>query len=245
VLMPRMLPGFAFSFDYWNIEVTDLIASLGAQTILNECFNAPGGINNQYCALIAPRNADGTFGDPALISGGINYASQETDGMDFDVSYQTTLPNGDRLSARAIATYVLTLNNYTNPSDPNLPNRQLSELGDPELAMNLNITYGTGPVDLRYSARYIGKQTIGVYEAQHSFNGDPPTNRDQFPRKWYPSVTYHDVRAEWQLNDIVAIYGGADNVTNELPPLGLLGTAGGDPFDSVGRYYYAGIKVDM
>ena len=45
--------------------------------------------------------------------------------------------------------------------------------------------------------------------------------------------------------NIVAIYGGADNVTNELPPLGLLGTAGGDPFDSIGRYFYAGIKVDM
>jgi outer membrane receptor protein involved in Fe transport len=245
VLMPRQLPGFAFSFDYWNIEVTDLIASLGAQTILNECFNAPGGINNQYCALISPRNPDGTFADPALLSGGINYASQETDGMDFDVSYQTTLPNGDRLSARAIATYVLTLNNYTNPADPNEPNRQLSELGDPELSWNFNLTYGTGPVDLRYSARYIGKQTIGTYEAQHSFNGEPPTNRDQYPRKWYPSVTYHDVRAEWQLNDIVAIYGGADNVTNELPPLGLLGTAGGDPFDSIGRYFYAGVKIDL
>lgn len=245
VLMPRMLPGFAFSFDYWNIEVTDLIASLSAQTILNECFNAPGGINNQYCALIAPRNADGTFGDPALISGGVNYARQETDGMDFDASYQTTLPNGDRLSARAIATYVLTLNNYTNPSDPKLPNRQLSELGDPEFSWNFNLTYGTGPVDLRYSARYIGKQTISTYEAQHDFNGDPATNRDQYPRKWYPSVTYHDVRAEWQLNDLVAIYGGVDNVTDELPPLGLLGTAGGDPFDSIGRYFYAGVKIDL
>jgi outer membrane receptor protein involved in Fe transport len=38
-------------------------------------------------------------------------------------------------------------------------------------------------------------------------------------------------------------YVGIDNAFDKQPPLGLLGTAGGDPFDSFGRYFYAGIKA--
>ena len=29
------------------------------------------------------------------------------------------------------------------------------------------------------------------------------------------------------------------------PPLGLLGTAGGDPYNSIGRYFYAGAVIDF
>lgn len=244
VFMPRQLPGFAFAVDYWNIEVEDLIAALGAQTIINECYNAPGGIGNPFCTTVA-RNPDGTFQDPAVISGGVNFAKQETSGIDFDASYQYTFANGHTLSTRGIATYLIDLNNYTNPADPTVPNRQKSELGDPELAFNVNVNYGVGPLDVAYSYRYIGKQTISTYEAQHNFDGVPATNRDQFPRKWYPAVGYHSIRGEFAVNDIVSLFAGIDNALDEMPPLGLLGTGGGDPFDTIGRYYYGGFKISL
>jgi len=245
VFQPRFLPGFALAIDYWDITVDSLIATLSAQTIINECYNSSGGINNQFCATVN-RNPDGTFvTNEAVISGGVNFARQETSGWDLDVSYQYTFANGHNLAARGIATYLLELNNYTNPAIPNEPNRQKSELGDPELGFNISVNYDTGPVDLGYQYRYIGKQTIGTYEAQHSFDGKPPTNADQYPRKYYPSVGYHSIRAEWQLNDMIAIFGGVDNFTDEMPPLGLLGTAAGDPFDSIGRYYYGGVKIEL
>ena len=244
VFMPRQLPGFAFAVDYWNIEVEDLIASLGAQTIINECYNAPGGIGNPFCTTVA-RNADYTFQDPAVISGGVNFAKQETSGIDFDASYQYTFANGHTLSTRGIATYLIDLNNYTNPSDPTVANRQKSELGDPELSFNVNVNYGVGPLDVAYSYRYIGKQTIGTYEAQHNFDGVPATNRDQFPRKWFPAVGYHSIRGEFAVNDIVSLFAGVDNALDQMPPLGQLGVAGGDPFDAVGRYYYGGFKINL
>jgi outer membrane receptor protein involved in Fe transport len=244
VLMPRFLPGFAFAVDYYEIEVESLIAALGAQTIINECYNSPSGIGNPFCTTVN-RNPDGTFAEPAVISGGVNFAKQETTGIDFDASYQTTFDNGHRFAIRGIATWLIELNNYTNPADPTFPNRQMSELGDPELGFNVDVTYGIGDVTLNYDARYIGKQTIGTYEAQHSFNGLPPQNRDQFPTKWYKAVTYHDVRVDWQVTEMLGLFGGVDNLTNELPPLGLLGVAGGDPFDSIGRYFYAGFRVEL
>jgi outer membrane receptor protein involved in Fe transport len=96
-----------------------------------------------------------------------------------------------------------------------------------------------------YSYRYIGKQTIGTYEAQHQFDGLPAQNRDQYPRKWYPAVGYHNIRGEFAINDMVSLFAGIDNVLDKMPPLGLLGTGGGDPFDTIGRYYYGGFKINL
>jgi outer membrane receptor protein involved in Fe transport len=244
VIMPTMLPGFAFAVDYWNIEVEDLISGLTAQTIINECYNSPNGLGNPFCTTVS-RNPDSTFQDPAVISGGVNFAKQETSGIDFDMSYQYTFANGHTLATRGIATYLIDLNNYIDPTDPTLPNRQKSELGDPELAFNVNVDYGVGPLDVSYNYRYIGKQTIGTYEAQHNFAGNPATNRDQYPRKWYPAVGYHNLRGEFAVNDMVSLFAGIDNVLNTEPPLGLLGTGGGDPFDTTGRYYYGGFLINL
>jgi hypothetical protein len=36
-----------------------------------------------------------------------------------------------------------------------------------------------------------------------------------------------------------------DNVFDVQPPFGQLGTAGGDPYDTYGRYFYAGFHVKM
>jgi outer membrane receptor protein involved in Fe transport len=243
VFTPRFLPGFSFTVDYYNITVNDLIAVLGAQTIINQCYDE-ATIDNPFCATVN-RNPDGTFGEPAVISGGVNFAKQKTEGVDFDVAYRRTFDNGHRLNLRAIATRVMTLNNFVNPVDPTVPNRQLSELGDPKWAANFSANYDFGQFDLGYSMRYIGKQTIGTYENQHSFNGLPPTNADLTQEVWYPDVMYHNLRVGLEVSEDFNFYAGVDNILDRMPPLGLLGTAGGDPFDSIGRYFYAGARVDF
>ena len=88
VIEPRnFVPGLALTVDYYNIKVNNLIAVLGAQTIINQCFDSPNGIaNNPFCATIQ-RNPDFTFTDQAVVSGGINFASQKTEGIDFELSY--------------------------------------------------------------------------------------------------------------------------------------------------------------
>jgi len=176
---------------------------------------------------------------------GFNFAAQETRGIDVEIAYRRTFGNGHRLTARAIGTYVLRLNNFTNPQNPTVPNRQRSELGDPSFAANFNLNYDFGALDITYNLRYIGRQTIGVYEAQNAFDGNPPQNADQFPRIWYPDVFYHSIRMGYQVNERFSVYGGVDNIGDRQPPLGLLGTAGGDPFDSIGRYFYFGVNVNF
>lgn len=267
VFEPSFLPGFNFTVDYYKIKVESLIATLGAQTIINLCYDSPSGLNNQFCATVNRDPATGLFDQNlgAVVSGGINFAAQRTEGVDFDVQYRKTFDNGQRLSIRAIATYLLRLDNYTDPLNPLNPNRQMSELGDPRWAANASINYDFGTFDVSWTMRYIGKQTIGAYETQNAFKGAcpasgtipggaactpgtivtlPPTNLDAFPRIYYPDALYHNFRANIEIDKKFNFYVGMDNVFDKKPPLGLLGTAGGDPYDSFGRYFYAGIRAN-
>jgi outer membrane receptor protein involved in Fe transport len=247
VFTPRWVPGLSLSVDYYRIRVNNLISFLSAQQIINACVDLPS-ITNQFCPMIT-RNPDFTFDNPALLSAGINFAKQEADGIDFELAYRHNFSNGHRFNFHGIMSYVLKRNNFIDPTNPAFGDRQLSELGDPQWAANANIGYGIGHFDLSYSLNYIGKQTIGTYESAHSYQGRPPTNADQFSPVWYPSVLYHAARLDMKVpqggKDKFDFYIGMDNIFDTKPPLGLLGTAGGDPFDSIGRYVYAGATVDF
>jgi outer membrane receptor protein involved in Fe transport len=174
VLEPSFVPGLSFTVDYYSIKVSNLIATLGAQTIINLCYDSSNGLSNPACATVNRNPATGLFVDPAVIAGGINFAAQRTKGIDFDLAFRKTFDNGDKLRVRALATRVLSLNNYINPQQPLEPNRQLSELGDPKWAANFNISYDFGDFSLLYNARFIGKQTIGLYETQNAYKGICP-----------------------------------------------------------------------
>ncbi len=256
VITPRWVPGLSITVDYYRIRVENLIAVLSAQTILNQCVDLTT-INNQFCQLVFPRqtvdnpatieNDIGALQNPALISAGVNFARQEADGVDIEVAYRRTFSNGHRLNIRGIATYVIKRNNFIDPVVPTFTDRQLSELGDPQWTANLNITYGIGNFDLRYSMNYIGPQTIGVYELYFPVPGNPgaPTNADSTGEVFYPDVLYHAARLNMRVNERFNFYLGIDNIFDTPPPLGLLSTGAGDPFDPIGRYFYAGATVDF
>ena len=271
VLEPRFIPGLSVTVDYYDIKVKNLIAALGGQQIITLCFTNPSGIDNPFCATVNRDPSTGLFAEPAVISGGVNFAAQRTKGVDLDIAYRKTFDNGHRLTARFIGTKVLRLTNFTNPAFPTVPNRQLSELGDPELAASFSLGYDFGDFDLLYAARYIGKQTIGAYETQNSYIGQcplagtfrgqtgidggtcnpgdivrlAPQNADAFPQINYPDVLYHDIRIGFDVGTDFRFYAGVNNLLDRQPPLGLLGTAGGDPFDSFGRNFFFGINADF
>jgi outer membrane receptor protein involved in Fe transport len=273
VVEPSFVPGLSLTVDYYKIEVEDLIAALSAQSIISLCYSNASGINNPFCSTVKRDATTGLFVKPAVISGGINFAKQTTKGIDFDIAYRKTFENGDRFTSRLIATRALRLDNYTDPTNPANPNRQLSELGDPQWAASFSLAYDFGDIDVLYAARYIGKMTIGSYEAQNNYLGqcpltgtfrgqtgregttcDPvlgnivelaPANADQFPQIYYPAVVYHDIRVGFDIGNDFRLTAGVNNLLDKQPPFGLLGTAGGDPYDSFGRNFFLGINVNF
>lgn len=243
VFTPSVIPGLSFTVDYYRITVNNLIAVLGAQTILNQCYDLPQP--NQYCGLINPRNPDYTFAEPALTSAGVNFAKYRADGIDFELAYTRRFSEDVRLSLRGVATYVIKRNNYTSPSDPTFRDQVLFELGDPELAANFTANLSLRNFDIRYSMNYVGEQVVGAYENYNTVDGRTPANPDAFSPNEYPETFTHNLRFAFNVDERFQFYMGVDNVFDTLPPLFLMGSEGGVPYDPIGRFFYAGARVDF
>lgn len=220
------------------------------------------GIDNQYCALIN-RNPNGTFlrqsnvnhagstvtlatTGNSFVQQPFNFAKTETSGIDFDVSYRTSVSPLVDLSLRAVASYVIKRNNFTNINDPTFSNRQKSELGDPTWRGRLSMTLDFGRWDFGYQLQYIGRQTFATeYETQLSHQGRAPTNPDAFPVIWFPEVFYHSFRLGFDVDERFNLYAGVDNAFDRLPPYNMVTgdqvtPTGSSPYDNIGRYFYIG-----
>jgi outer membrane receptor protein involved in Fe transport len=260
VFQPRFIPGLSLTVDYYNIKIDNVIFSLAPQTIINQCYDNPSGIDNPFCAVVF-RNPNGTFqgqqnvinaGEtvsfpitgPSFFSQPFNFAKQETSGIDFDLAYRTSIGPNATLNLRGILSHTFERNNFTDITDPTFRNRQLSELGDPRWAGQATATLDLGMFDFQYQFRFIGSTVIALeFEDQNPFDGRPARNPDAFPQVFYPDVYYHDFRIGFEPVERFRFYVGVDNAFDRLPPLDLLGTAGGDPYDNVGRFFYAGAEV--
>jgi outer membrane receptor protein involved in Fe transport len=261
VFQPRFIPGLSLSIDYYRIEVKNVIFSLAAQTIINQCYDNPSGIANPFCSAVF-RNPNGTFlgqsdvshggttvslspTGASFVSGPFNFAKQITSGIDTDVAYRHNLTDDTSISLRGILTHTFIRNNFTDVTNPKFAQRQLSVLGDPEWQGQVSANLVVGEFNFGYRLRYIGKQLVATtYEAQNPFQGRPPTSPEAFPFAYYNPVTYHDFRL-----DVVPkksnfnFYIGVDNAFDKLPQYDLQGTEAGDPFSPVGRFFYAGAEI--
>jgi iron complex outermembrane receptor protein len=99
VLQPRFLPGFSASVDYFDIRVKDAVATVGAGTIVNECFRG----DQRLCDRIL-RDSAGLISEIYVTP--VNLASQTARGIDFEVGYTIPLAAGT-FSLRAMATHYL------------------------------------------------------------------------------------------------------------------------------------------
>lgn len=246
VLEPRIARGLSLTLDYYNIEVTNLIAGLGLQTILNLCVDSPT-LNNQFCPLLSPRDpATGLFPQNVGVSAGVNFAKQRTSGIDVDLRYRHDF-GGITAQVRTLFTYIFERSNFTSPTNPDFAVAQLGNLGDPQVEGQFSLDLRTkSGWSVSYNVQYIGVQSITAFENTHTFQGRAPQNPDILPFGNYPDVTYHAIRIGKEVNKKYEFYFGVDNLFNRLPPFGLLGTGGGDAiFPNTGRFFYSGFKIKL
>jgi outer membrane receptor protein involved in Fe transport len=260
IFQPEFVRGLTLSVDYYNIEIENVIFSLGAQTIINQCYDNPSGIDNPFCASIF-RRPDGTFQgqsdrllggstisipleptDRSFISGPFNFARQKTSGIDFDLNYQRDL-GGVELSFRGLLSYVIQRDNFTDINDSNFINQQLLELGDPEFSGSIILGLDFGVPRLTYNMRYIGEQFVNTFETFNPLQGRPAENPDYSFPSIYPETFYHNFRLDLENEQGHAFYVGVDNLLDTIPPLGEIGnTAGSGIYDNIGRFFYAGVR---
>jgi outer membrane receptor protein involved in Fe transport len=251
VFQPTFLPGFSLAVDYFDIDIEDVITAPTAQQILNACYDA-ASLNNQFCGLFQ-RNMSGGTGPqnevPFQILEGslqqvvLNFAKSQSRGIDIEAAYRFDIPSIGRVNTRVIATRTLQRDDFLDPVNPNRANQILQELGDPRNQVNFDLDLVAGKWTFGYELRYIGKMLVTTAEDIFGVDGMPPQNKDFAPTTFYGSTTYSDVRVAYDPNRQWNFYVGVDNVTDNLPPLGLTGTGGGSGiYDARGRFFYGGLR---
>jgi outer membrane receptor protein involved in Fe transport len=100
-LTPSFIPNLRVQVDYYDIDIKDVIGTIGADNILNLCLKA-----NQYCDRIH-RDVNGSLwltNNGYVIDTLANSGALKETGYDFDVSYNFNLGKYGKLRAGYIAT---------------------------------------------------------------------------------------------------------------------------------------------
>jgi iron complex outermembrane recepter protein len=219
VLQPDWFPigDFRATVDWYNIEVTDVIALRGANFWLNDCYafaNANGG-----CARIVrdPVSGQVTSVDTSIA----NFASFETEGVDIQLEWSVPIGPGQ-----------LTVNELYSVLDSFLFN-QVEFAGTttaginsslPEFRSVLTVAYNVGDWTLFGRWTYtpeMGSAFLGCRDAGGpGFGCADPANDPGigFDVGESPEASFFDVSARWNVTDNFTLTANIDNVMDEYPP---------------------------
>lgn len=250
---PAWMSSLTATVDYFNIEIENVISSVGFSTSLSRCFdptyNSSFNNTNIYCAAIK-RDTDTGYLTSAGINGSIsaqaaNLATFKASGVDLSVSYNLNLADygmpawAGRLGFSTQGTW------YKNQQSQNLPGDPFSEnfvggIGDgtpgettlPEYKFNTRFSWAYEDVSVSLRWSYIdsvvddaaGPRDIGEIDAYN----------------------YFYLNGSWSVNDTLEVFGGVDNLFDKAPPRyasGFQYQTDPSTYDVIGRYFYVGARA--
>jgi iron complex outermembrane receptor protein len=249
-----ILGGFTFTIDYYEIEITDMIAVEDGDAVFQRCldpaFNPDGDPNAPACRAML---RDPFNGNPVSMDlSYTNLGRAVTSGVDVQVNWAMELATRGRLSVNVLGNY--NLENVTQ-ADPDVA--EIDWVGTRGCALGLQCmgydyrlfstaTYSRGPFSV--SLRWQHWPSIE--------SGNAATNPDT-PFPGVPSsYDLFDLTGSYRLGDKYRLRMGIQNLFDKEPPLG-----GGDPtndafprdpthaggavYDPFGRRAFVGLTMDF
>jgi outer membrane receptor protein involved in Fe transport len=234
------LSGFSASVDYYDIEIQDVIGTIGASAQLQGCFNAQGqnptyDPNNGFCQLYSRDPLTGNVTQARELNG--NLATLLTSGIDaqFDWNFvleDVGLPAWGNLNFNVVVGW--------------LENRQRQDVAGGPLIDR------TGTIDSVFG------NTFPVWKSLSSVNWS--NGRFGLGARWrhvgeltqfatttdLDSVNYFDLNASVDLTDSISLRATVNNLTDEEPIIYSPGVqANTDPstYDVLGRRYSIGLTA--
>jgi iron complex outermembrane receptor protein len=235
---PSWLSGFGITVDYYDIEIKDVLQSIGAQETIDRCAQG----QQQFCAQLI-RNDLGQLTVVRLPT--LNLSEAKSRGVDLDISYRTNIANGTA-SFRLIGTRLLEQSTTT----PSLSGPQYRDrvgdmtLGYAEWIVSGAVNYDRGPVSVSALARWVSD---GKFNTTYLPGDIDPRFED------VPSMLTVDLGARYQIenaNGAPEIYFNVSNVLDKDPPLipgaSLIGfQTNSTLYDTMGRYYTIGVRASF
>jgi outer membrane receptor protein involved in Fe transport len=234
---------FGVSLDYISINLEDVIASVGALTVVQRCFNRENAnptydINNQWCQLYNRDQNDGRIIGLTLLQR--NQAFIETTGIDFTVDWGLSMGGAGDLNLSMFGTWTEKWESQTSVADPiNDFAGTISQVtggSTPEWKINLVTTWSMADLQLQHTLRFIDS----MIHANVITGGSPVTNTG------VDATYYHDLTGRYNLTDNITLRAGVNNLGNQKPRLYVPNVqAGTDPslYDVLGRRFFVGFNM--
>ena len=251
VLQPRFIPNFSLVLDYYEIQITDVIASVGAQQLHNNCVSGPT-LNANACATLVRLNPTIPFGfgnvatspTGAFIQGSVNYASLQTRGLDFTATYSLDLEevlgrSWGSLNYRIGGLWLIEQKQFLNAANPADFAELASGVFFPRVRFTSSLTYV--PNDT-WSVNW----SVDWQTAQNSvFRRDLVAlgNLDARPTSTYNTGDFarHDFTIRYNASDDLSVRFGVVNAF-DAEPAEYLGTATTSNFDPFGTRFFIGLN---
>ncbi len=246
VFTPSFIPGFSLSVDYYDIEVTNLIGTVGADITLTACYedNDPAA-----CARIN-RSPLGQIwvGGGFVTDTNTNIGGLHTSGVDIVANYRMNLDDLGMTDKGTMSFNFVGSWLEQHVTDPGSGIAPFDCVGTyacggatprPEWRHRARATWETpwnASVSLTW--RHVGEVTL--------WNGN--TARLDYA---FEAENYFDLSGNWEVKDGVVFRGGINNLFDDDPQLSSsVGTTGNgntypQTYDSFGRYIFMGVTLDF
>lgn len=232
--------GFNFSIDYWDIQLDDVIGTVGAELTLRQC--AETGLGS-FCDNITRAPGTGSLwrGEEGFVTAtNINLASRHWRGVDLSSNYEMDLGEG-KLTFKLIGTYSLKKEYEPLPGVASATYDcsgmfNANCFAQPDWRHSLTVSYTTGDFWTASAKwRYFGAV-------------DHDGTTDQLVGNGLSSESYLDLTGAFDVNDHVSLLLGVNNVLDREPPIvgGGLSSNGNTVagfYDTLGRYIHASVTM--
>lgn len=246
VYQPSWAPGLSATVDWYKINIKDAIFGVGGQLLLDLCYGFNRPASPSACQSIIPVPGSTGLTGATLLTGAINAQNVEVEGIDYEISYRTSLSNiSDKLpgslSLRVLASQRLQ-DRTALPGDTTPP-----DLGTPTSLKWRGFgsaTYSVGASRTTVTARYLGPGVVSNLRPTERNGVDPAFNN--IPAVWYWELAQNfDVKIAGRT---VTLFAVVENLFDkDPPPVPSNGTSFGvsPVYDLLGRSYRMGFRFKM
>lgn len=256
VFQPRAIRNFSIVLDYYEIEIDDVIASVTAQTLANQCVDGPT-LDTFACDRIF-RDGSST-GDPydsfkvgrplghpigGFVQVPVNYASREVRGLDFKARYgfDTVDVFGHDFGSVTLdlgGSWLIAQKNFSSYTDPNFFTESAGTPFYPRVRFTNRISWNPNEdLTLTWTTDWQTSQNITRYRdfvATGNLDSRPVENLET------GNFARNDFSVRYDVTDEVTVRAGVTNIfdKSQAPWLGDVLYSNFDPY---GRRFYVGLN---
>lgn len=243
VATPTFVPGLSLSVDYYNIDITKAITTVGASVTMQLCYLEGDA---DACSRIV-RNPNGQLwvGTGNVIDTNVNIGGVSTSGVDIAAAYGFDIGSLGSLNMSMNGTWLEALD-YDPIGQAFAEYECVGKYGNdcgtptPEWRHRARVSWST-PVDaLEISGTW---RYLGAVDLDTGATGRVDSTLD--------AQNYFDLAGTWGVTDYATLRAGVNNILDTDPPLSAsAGTTGNgntypQSYDALGRYFFVGATFDF